>query len=87
MLKSKLLAVLAVIAVIAMIVLTFSYRSAWWTFIDLFCFFMAVFLHLMAVLQPTALHSVGRRIDLIAFLFFVGGVISLIVEALVFSFS
>lgn len=87
MLKSKMLSILAIIAAIALIGLTFPYRTAWWAFIDVFCFFMATFLHFMAVLQPSALAAAGRRIDFCAFIFLIVGVLSLIVEALIFSFS
>ena len=78
--KSKALAGVILIIVIAFICITYSYREAWWSFIDLFCFFMASFLHLLALMQPAPLAIAARRIDRLAAYFGILGVLALIGE-------
>lgn len=68
------------------IILTFSSRTAWWCFTDVFFFFMAAFLQLMSlVLAKTGL-SAAAKLQVIAMVCVVLGVLSLIGEAIAFYF-
>ena len=82
--KSKVLAALVFILIIAFICVTFSIRQVWWQYIDVFCLFMAAFLHLLALAQPPALVTAARRIDFIATVFAIVGIIAFIGEAIAF---
>lgn len=82
--KSKILSAFGLVMVIVIICITFAYRLEWWAFIDVFCFFMAAFLHLLATLQPLALRSAAHRIDFIAMIMMIAGILSFIGEAIAF---
>lgn len=84
--KSKLLTGLALLMVTVCICLTFPYRSEWWNFIDVFCFFMACFLQLMALMLGKTLVSAGKKLSMCALVFCILGVIALIAEAVAWFF-
>lgn len=83
MLKSKLIVALAFLAVVICICFTFKMRSAWWCFIDIFCFFMATFTQLMALTLGAKIPAAGKKFTLIALCFAIAGVIALIVESVI----
>lgn len=70
--------------VIVAICCTFPHRMVWWAFIDVFCFFMGTFIHLMSTLQPLALQSISRKLDLVAMIFCLLGIVALIGEGIAF---
>ena len=82
---SKALSALALLLIIIILCVTFSYRGAWWGFIDIFCFFMAAFLHLLATMQPAALRRSAHRIDFVAMIFAGLGILAFIGEAIAFN--
>lgn len=80
--KSKLLMGIALLMIIICICLTYTHRSEWWCFIDIFCFFMSAFLQLMSLVLGKALVAAGKKLTFCAGAFGVLGVIALIGEAI-----
>lgn len=79
-LKSELFAWMALVVVIAVLCVTFSMRTVWWAYIDIFCAFMMVFIHLMAVYLGKKLPGVGNQLDTVAFIFGALMIVSFAVE-------
>lgn len=86
MFKSKVLMSVVLVAVIIVICTTFSMRGTWWSFIDVFCFFMAAFMQLMALTLGAKIPSAGKQFSVMALVFALGGVIALIGEAIAWYF-
>lgn len=86
MVKSRIFSALGLVLVIVIICISFSYRFEWWAFIDVFCFFMAAFLHLLATMQPPALRPAAHRIDFIAMILAFAGIIAFLSEAIAYYF-
>lgn len=82
LLKSKIATIIVLLIVVAAIALTFNLRTAWWSFIDIFCAFMMVFCHLFALLLYKMSPHACRKLDFIALVFGILFVISFIVELL-----
>ncbi|MCM1318974.1 MAG: hypothetical protein NC217_01165 [Muribaculaceae bacterium] len=80
--KSKTFVALALLAVILIIAFTFKLRTEWWCFIDVFCFFMAAFIQLMALTLGAKIPSAGRKFSLIALIMFIAGIIAFIGEGI-----
>lgn len=83
MFKSKSVISIALIAVVLLICFTFAQRTVWWSFIDVFCFFMAAFMQLMALTLGAKIPSAGRSFSTIALVFAIAGVLAFIVESIV----
>lgn len=66
-LKSTLLAWVALILVVLILCLSFSQRGVWWAYIDIFFAFMMCFIHLMAVYMGKKLPTIGKQLDMAAF--------------------
>lgn len=66
--------------IVLVLIFTFSLRTAWWSFIDIFFLFMAAFAHLaasyLAKLNPYA----SKTLDSCAFWMLVLGIIAFIAE-------
>lgn len=73
---------MALLAVILLICFTYSLRGEWWCFIDIFCFFMAAFMQLMALTLGAKIPTAGRQFSSIAMVFAISGVVALIGEAI-----
>lgn len=84
-LKSKTAAWLAFILVTLMLAVTFRLRGPWWTFIDIFFFFMMAFVHLMATTFATSKAPAAKKLDLMALIFAIAGIIAFIVEWIIFN--
>lgn len=82
--KSKAISAVALLGAIVILCVTFAYRIEWWAFIDIFCFFVASFLHLLATFQPPALRAAAHKIDLIAMTLVLVGVAAFIGEGIAF---
>ncbi|MCM1005749.1 MAG: hypothetical protein NC402_05565 [Prevotella sp.] len=82
MFKSKLVVAIALVAVIFIIGFTFTQRVTWWSFIDVFCFFMAAFTQLMALTLGAKIPSAGKKFSVIALVFAIAGIVALIVETI-----
>lgn len=82
MLKSKLIVSILLIIIIVCLSLTFTFRSEWWCFIDIFFFFMAAFIQLMALTLGAKIPYAGRLFYKIASIFAILGIIALIGEAI-----
>lgn len=80
--KSKTFVALALLAVVLLIGFTFKLRTEWWCFIDVFCFFMAAFIQLMALTLGAKIPAAGKKFSTIAAVMFVAGVVALIGEAI-----
>lgn len=65
-LQSVFLAWIALAIVVLVIVITFQYRQAWWSFIDLFFAFMMVFCQLAGLYIGRFNKFAGRRLQTIA---------------------
>ncbi len=83
-LKSKAFAWLAFIVVIVILVCTFSMRTVWWSFIDIFFMFMAAFTNLVAVTIKKINPAISSRLDKFTSAFFILWIISLIGEWIAF---
>lgn len=82
-LKSKAGAWGALILVVAVIIMTFPARKEWWAFIDVFCAFMMVFCHLMALYLGRLIGPAGKKLEIAAIVFGVLMIVSFIVEFIV----
>lgn len=82
-LKSKTAAWAVFVLVVILVVATYSLRSAWWTFTDIFFIFMAAFSHLIAVNINKFNPYASRRLDLVALVFFILFIVALIGEYVV----
>lgn len=83
-LKTKWAAWAAFILVLVLLVGTFSLRTAWWAFIDIFFAFMAAFTNLLAVTVSKMNPYVSKKLYFWAFIFCVLWVLSLIGEWIAF---
>lgn len=86
MFKSKVLMCVVLVAVILIICTTFSMRGTWWSFIDVFCFFMAAFMQLMALTLGAKIPTAGKQFSVLALVFALVGVVALIGEAIAWYF-
>ena len=68
------------ILIMAVIVMTFSLRTEWWCFADIFFAFMMVFCHLIALYLMKFNSYASRKLDTMAMVFATLAVVSLIVE-------
>lgn len=82
--KSKGFAWLAFVVAIVILVSTFSLRTVWWSFIDVFFMFMAAFLNLVGVMIGSVNPAVSRKLNSIVLVFVVLWVLSLIGEWIAF---
>ncbi|MCM1320473.1 MAG: hypothetical protein NC217_08885 [Muribaculaceae bacterium] len=80
--NSRLFTGVALVLIIAVICATFTLRTVWWSYIDIFCFFMAAFCQLMALTVCAKLPRPGATLSLIALAFCIAGVVALIGEAI-----
>lgn len=80
--KSKLVMGIALLMAILCICLTYTYRTEWWSFIDIFCFFMAAFLQLMSLMFSKTLVLAAKKLSFCAGVFGILGIVALIGEAI-----
>lgn len=66
--------------VVLVLILTFSMRMVWWSFIDIFFLFMAAFAHLTASYLGKINPYASRMLDTCAFWMLIGGIIALLAE-------
>ena len=78
--ESKLMAWLALAIVIAVIVITFQYRQAWWSFIDLFFAFMMVFCQLAGLYIKSFNPYAGKKLQTFACIFLILMILAFIGE-------
>ena len=67
--QSKIVAWFAMAIVVVVIVATFSFRPAWWAFIDEFFAFMMVFCQLVALYIMKSNIYAGKKLQVIAAIF------------------
>lgn len=79
-LESTLLAWIALAIVVVVIVTTFQFRSAWWSFIDLFFAFMMVFSQLAGLYIKRFNIYAGKKLQSIAAIFMVLMILAFIGE-------
>ena len=79
-LESTLLAWIALAIVVVVIVTTFQFRSAWWSFIDLFFAFMMVFSQLAGLYIKRLNIYAGKKLQTIAARFMVLMILAFIGE-------
>lgn len=70
--------------VIAVMIITFSMRGEWWTFIDIFFAFLMVFFHLIAV-YFNKIPAISKQLDLWALIFGVLTVLAIIGEYIAYA--
>lgn len=80
--NSKLYVGLALLLVIVIICVTFALRVTWWSFIDVFFFFIAAFCQLMALTLGARIPPAGAKLSMIAFASMILGVLALIGEGI-----
>lgn len=83
-LESKPAALAAFILIIILLVATFSLRGPWWTFIDIFFLFMMAFTHLIAATTASRNRYAASRLDKIACVCGIAGVVAFIAEWIIF---
>lgn len=74
------------ILALLVIVLTFSLRPVWWTFIDIFFMFMAAFSQFVAVYIKKLNPYASKKLRSCAFIFLILWIVALIAEFIVFQF-
>lgn len=84
-LKSKICAWLAFALMIVILGFSFRLRQEWWMFFDIFFAFMMTFCHLVAVYVNKLNLIVSERLDLLALIFGICTVLSMIVEYILFT--
>ena len=82
--KSKIVTILGLVLVIACLILNVSMHVTWWSYIDIFFVFMAIFCRLMTFLVAKTSPSAAASLNRIAFWCLVLAVISFIVIFFVF---
>ncbi len=85
LLRSKGIAWLAFAIIIIVLVVTFSYRTVWWAFIDIFFAFMTVFCHVIALTIEKLNPYASKKLDIIAFYLLILTVLALIGEFIGFN--
>lgn len=80
LLKSKIAAWVMMAVIIAFLCFTFSMRTVWWAYIDVFCAFMMAFCHLLALNFLKISVAASRKLDNIAIVFGILFVIAFLVE-------
>lgn len=83
-LQSTLVAWVALAIVVIVIVTTFSYRQAWWSFIDLFFAFMMVFCQLAGLYIRRFNPYAGKKLQSIAAICMVLTILAFIAEYVLF---
>ncbi len=78
--KSKTAAWGLFIIVFMTLIFTYTMRPVWWTYADIFFFFMMAFCHLISVIIAKMNVYASKKLDLAALFFAIAGVIALIVE-------
>lgn len=79
-LNSRLAAIAALIIVIAVLIATFSIRTEWWCFIDIFFAFMMTFCHLLAIMIEKMSKAASTKMELIALIFGILTILAIIGE-------
>lgn len=69
MLSSKAAAWVALLLIVVLIAFTFTLRTVWWSFIDIFFAFMMAFSHLVAVNIKRLSPAASRKLELAAAIF------------------
>lgn len=85
LLYSRMAAWIAMIVIVCIIILTFSIRPYWWTFIDEFFAFMAVFCQLIATYTYKINTYAAKKLQVFAAVFGVLMILSLIGEYIVYT--
>lgn len=85
-LRSKLFAWCAFALVIIFMGITFSFRPAWWAFIDLFFLFMASFINLCAVMIQKINPLVSQKLNPFVLIFLILFVIAFLGEWLAYNY-
>lgn len=78
--QSKATAWGAFVLILVMLVITFGMRTVWWSYIDIFFFFMMVFSHLVAVYVKKYNRQSYSTLEMAALIFGILGVLALIGE-------
>lgn len=78
--KSAPMAWAAMLLIAIVLVCTFQLRTEWWAFIDIFFFFMMAFCHAVACTVARMGAAISRRLDTVALVCGILGVIAFIVE-------
>lgn len=86
LLESKIAGWVALVLVIALIVITFSMRSVWWSFFDLFFIFMMVFAHLAALYLRKFSPAASATLDRVALVCGCLTILAIIGEYIAFQF-
>lgn len=84
LLQSKTAAWCALILIVLIIVFTFTLRTQWWMFFDEFFLFMAVFCRLVSLYLMKFNPYVTKKLQSIAFLFLLLGIVAFIAEFIAF---
>ena len=84
LLKSKVFAWFAFAVVLIILVCTFSMRTVWWSFIDIFFMFMAAFINLVSVLIIKINPVVSKKLSRCTLVLIVLWILSLIGEWIAF---
>lgn len=84
LLQSKTAAWFALILIVLIIVFTFTLRTQWWMFFDEFFLFMAVFCRLVSLYLMKFNPYVTKKLQSIAFLFLLLGIVAFIAEFIAF---
>lgn len=84
LLQSKTAAWCALILIVLIIVFTFTLRTQWWMFFDEFFLFMAVFCRLASLYLMKFNPYVTKKLQSIAFLFLLLGIVAFIAEFIAF---
>lgn len=80
LLKSIPMSWVAMLLIAIVLVCTFQLRTEWWAFIDIFFFFMMAFCHAVACTVARMGVSISRRLDMVALMCGILGVVAFIVE-------
>ena len=83
--KSAPMAWAAMLLIAIVLVCTFQLRTYWWAFIDIFFFFIMAFSHAIACSFARINPGASRRLDTIALICGVAGIIALIVECIIYA--
>lgn len=83
--KSKAIAWSAMVLTILLIVLAFISHSPWWGFIAIFFLFLGVFAHIVSLYFYNFNRTVGRKLDVCAFVCIILAVLGFIAEYVIFN--
>ena len=85
-LKSTIVSWVILLLIAAVLIATYKIHPVWWTFIDIFFFFIMAFCHAMSCSFAKINPAASRRLDIISLVCGCAGIIAFLVEYILLNY-